>query len=64
MLNKGYIEYSRKFNKRKSTIFYNGYKKLYMCCPFIINEKEQIILKTAFPIRRFHKKYVRKDKDG
>jgi hypothetical protein len=25
--------------------------------PFLINEKNQVILKTAFPSRKFHKKY-------
>lgn len=25
--------------------------------PFIINEKDQIVLKTAFPSRKFHNKY-------
>jgi len=25
--------------------------------PFLINEKEEIVLKTAFPSRKFHKKY-------
>ena len=29
--------------------------------PFLIDEEEKIILKTAFPSRKFHKKYGEKD---
>lgn len=25
--------------------------------PFLINEKDEIVLKTAFPSRKYHKKY-------
>ncbi len=31
--------------------------------PFLINEKNQIILKTAFPNRKFHKKYGEDNED-
>jgi len=29
--------------------------------PFVINKGEQIVLKTAFPSRKFHKKYGKKN---
>lgn len=63
ILNKKYIEILENPTRENQQYFIIEIRNYTWVVPFIINEKEQIILKTAFPSRKFHKKYGRKDKN-
>ena len=63
ILNKKYIEILENPTRENQQYFILEIRNYTWVVPFIINEKEQIILKTAFPSRKFHKKYGRKDKN-
>ena len=63
ILNKKYLELLENPTRENQQYFMLEIRNYTWVVPFIINEKEQIILKTAFPSRKFHKKYGRKGKD-
>jgi len=63
ILNKKYLELLENPTRENQQYFILEIRNYTWVVPFIINEKEQIILKTAFPSRKFHKKYGRKGKD-
>lgn len=49
------LENKSKDNQQVFVIEFNGYA---YAVPFIIDEKDNIILKTAYPSRKLHKKYM------
>jgi len=58
ILRNGYIDILENKSKDNQQIFvieFNGY--IY-AVPFIIDEKDNINLKTAYPSRKLHKKYM------
>ena len=63
ILNKDYIEIVENPTRENQQYFIIEIRNYTWVVPFIINEKEQIILKTAFPSRKFHKKYGRETKN-
>ncbi len=63
ILNKDYIEIVENPTRKNQQYFIIEIRNYTWVVPFVINGKEQIILKTAFPSRKFHKKYGRETKN-
>ncbi len=57
ILNDDYIEILENPTRKNQQYFIMNLDNYTWVVPFFINEKNQIILKTAFPSRKFHKKY-------
>ncbi len=57
ILNKEYMEILENPTRENQQYFIIRIKNYTWVVPFIINEEDQIILKTAFPSRKFHRKY-------
>ena len=61
ILNNEYIEILENPTRENQQCFIMEIENYTWVVPFIISEEEQIILKTAFPSRKFHKKYGEKN---
>jgi len=61
ILNEDYLEILENPTNKNQQYFVMDIDNYTWVVPFLINEKDQIVLKTAFPSRKFHKKYGRKN---
>ncbi len=61
ILNDNYIEIMENPSRKNQQYFVMEYNNYTWVVPFLINKDNQIVLKTAFPSRKFHKKYGGKD---
>ncbi len=61
ILNGDYLEILENPTKENQLYFIMKITNYTWIVPFIINQNNQIVLKTAFPSRKFHKKYGEKD---
>jgi uncharacterized DUF497 family protein len=59
ILNKSYIEILENPAREDQLYFIMEIDNYTWVVPFIINEKDEIVLKTAFPSRKYHRKYRR-----
>ena len=57
ILQGNYLEILENLMRKNQQYFIMNIDNYTWVVPFIINENNQIILKTAFPSRKFHKKY-------
>lgn len=57
ILNGNYLEILENSTRENQQYFIMNIDKYIWVVPFLINENEQIVLKTAFPSRKFQKKY-------
>ena len=58
ILRNGYIDILENKSKDNQQIFVIEFNSYIYAVPFIIDEKDNIILKTAYPSRKLHKKYM------
>ena len=63
ILNKNYIDIIENPTRENQQYFIIKIMNYRWVVPFVIDEKERIVLKTAFPSRKFHKKYGGKNRD-
>jgi len=61
ILNGDYIEILENPAREDQLYFIMNINNYTWVVPFLINRSNQIVLKTAFPSRKFHKKYGEKD---
>ncbi len=61
ILNGEYLEILENPTKENQLYFIMNINNYTWIVPFLINQNNQIVLKTAFPSRKFHKKYGGKD---
>ena len=61
ILNGDYIEILENPAREDQLYFIMNINNYTWFVPFLINRSNQIVLKTAFPSREFHKKYGEKD---
>jgi len=61
ILNGDYIEILENPAREDQLYFIMNINNYTWFVPFLINRSNQIVLKTAFPSRKFHKKYGEKD---
>jgi uncharacterized DUF497 family protein len=59
ILNKSYIEILENPAREDQLYFIMEIDNYTWVVPFLINEKDEIVLKTAFPSRKYHRKYRR-----
>ena len=57
ILNKGYMDIIENPTRENQQYFIMKLMNYTWVVPFVIDENERIVLKTAFPSRKFHKKY-------
>ena len=57
VLNKDYIEIIENPTRENQQYFILNIKDYTWVVPFVIDNEERIVLKNAFPGRKFHKKY-------
>ncbi len=57
ILNKNYIDIIENPTRENQQYFIMKIMNYTWVVPFVIDEEERIVLKTAFPSRKFHKKY-------
>ena len=57
ILNKSYIDIIENPTRENQQYFIMKIMNYTWVVPFVIDEEERIVLKTAFPSRKFHKKY-------
>ncbi len=57
ILNGEYLEMVENPAKENQLYFIMNINNYTWIVPFLINQNNQIVLKTAFPSRKFHKKY-------
>ena len=57
ILNGDYLEMVENPAKENQLYFIMNINNYTWIVPFLINQNNQIVLKTAFPSRKFHKKY-------
>ena len=57
ILNKKYIKILKNSSRSDQKIFIIFYRDYIYAVPFIIDEKKNIIIKTAYPSRKFNKIY-------
>lgn len=57
ILNSDYLEILENPTRENQQYFIMNIDNYTWIVPFLITENDQIILKTAFPSRKFHKKY-------
>ena len=64
ILNKQYLDILENPTREK-TVFISLLKSMTIhgLFPFLINDSNEIVLKTAFPSRKYHKKYRRSNDD-
>lgn len=63
ILNDDYLEILENPTKENQQYFIMNIDNYTWVVPFLINKDSQIVLKTAFPSRKFHKKYGEKHED-
>lgn len=63
ILNKEYIDIVENPTRENQMYFIMKIRNYTWVVPFVIDEEERIVLKTAFPSRKFHKKYGGKKRD-
>ena len=61
LLNKDYLEIMENPTRDNQYYFIIELHNYIWVIPFLINEDEEIVLKTAFPSRKYHKIYGRND---
>ena len=61
ILNGDYLEILENPTKENQLYFIMKLNNYTWIVPFLINQNNQLVLKTAFPSRKFHKKYGGKD---
>ncbi len=61
LLNKNYLEIMENPTRDNQYYFIIELHNYIWVIPFLINENEEIVLKTAFPSRKYHKIYGRND---
>jgi len=57
ILNNDYLEILENPTRENQQYFIMNINNYIWVVPFLINQLDQIVLKTAFPSRKFHKKY-------
>ena len=57
ILREEYLDVLENPNRKEQLIFIIRFNEYIYAVPFIIDEDENIILKTAYPSRKFHKRY-------
>lgn len=57
ILNKQYIDILENPTREEQLYFIMEINNYTWIVPFLINDKDEIVLKTAFPSRKYHKKY-------
>jgi len=57
ILDKKYIDVLENPSRKDQMIFIIKYKEYTYVVPFIIDDEDNIVLKTVFPSRKFHKIY-------
>jgi len=57
IINGNYLEILENPTRENQQYFILDINRYIWVVPFFINENDQIILKTAFPSRKFHKRY-------
>ncbi len=57
ILNKKYLDILENQAREEQLIFIVAYKDYTYVVPFIIDSEDNIVLKTVFPSRKFHKIY-------
>ena len=57
ILNNKYLDILENPAREEQMIFITSYKNYTYVVPFVIDEEENIVLKTVFPSRKFHKLY-------
>ena len=57
ILNGEYLQILENPKRDNQQYFIMNIKNYTWVVPFVINQRNQIVLKTAFPSRKFHKKY-------
>lgn len=57
ILNNKYLDILENPAREDQMIFITSYKNYTYVVPFVIDEEENIVLKTVFPSRKFHKLY-------
>ena len=55
--NKEYLDILENPTRRNQFYFVLDFNNYIWIVPFLLNEREEIVLKTAFPSRKFQKKY-------
>ena len=63
ILNKSYIDIIENPTRENQQYFIMKITNYTWVVPFVIDEEERIVLKTAFPSRKFHKKYGGENRD-
>ncbi len=63
ILNKSYIDIIENPTRENQQYFIMKIMNYTWVVPFVIDEEERIVLKTAFPSRKFHKKYGGESRD-
>ena len=61
ILNDDYLEILENPTKENQLYFIMKINNYTWIVPFLINQNNQLVLKTAFPSRKFHQKYGEKD---
>ena len=62
ILDKKYLDILENPNRPKQKLFVVGYKAYTYVVPFVIDADNNLVLKTVFPSRKFHKLYGEKKK--
>ena len=57
ILNNKYLDILENPAREEQMIFIISYKNYTYVVPFVIDEEENIVLKTVFPSKKFHKLY-------
>jgi uncharacterized DUF497 family protein len=57
ILNNKYLDILENPAREDQMIFITSYKNYTYVVPFVLDEEENIVLKTVFPSRKFHKLY-------
>jgi len=64
ILNGDYLEILENPTRENQQYFIMEIDNYTWVVPFLINENDQIVLKTTFPSRKFHKRYGDKNEAG
>lgn len=64
ILEKKYLDILENPAREEQMIFIVSYKDYTYVVPFVLDEEENIVLKTVFPSRKFHKLYKGKRNEG
>jgi len=64
ILEKKYLDILENPAREEQMIFIVSYKDYTYVVPFVLDDEENIVLKTVFPSRKFHKLYGGKRNEG